>query len=157
MDLSKGMNYKVGDRLYSVVRFDDDGKLHLCKFEIADVVVTYTPTGKPRRPKFFVKMVTLNEVKAREDVGPMEQDIRWYSRTATRAVRESLMKYFGGFCNRSSDPEAKLLRAIYGEDQRPDVAADEIADMIHELKNFHKLFRQAFEEDDKTVQEVVCE
>ena len=146
---------EVGSVLYSVTRCSDDGKLHLWKTQVTDIIVTKTPTGRERKP--IIKAKGLNYFRRNgEEVFQINQ-FDYYD-SATNAVNASIRDYFQRKCGRDENSaEERMLKAIFGEEPNPRVAATEIVDVIYDLKNYHALFTEAFAEDDKKVQSIEVE
>ena len=139
-----------GTRLYECCRHDCDGAYHIDIVTVADVRQTFTPKGKPRKPVYLLHAE--NFARGEDNVRDYEtSDIEWYSTLAVDAVRLAFRNLFNA--NRRTDsPEERLLEAIFGE--KPDIrfAASEIPSVIADLKNFHRLFGEAFKLDEETVQ-----
>ena len=147
---------EVGSVLYNVTRCSDDGKLHLWKTQVTDIIVTKTPTGRDRKPIIKAKAINYYHGKGDDDgefnINPFD-----YYDSATNAVSASLRDYFDMKASRNMSSEDRLLNAIFGEKPNPRVAATELVDVIYDLKNYHALFSEAFAEDDKNVQSIEVE
>ena len=148
-------NVEVGSVLYSVTRCSDDGKLHLWKTQVTEIIVTKTPTGRERKPIVMARPINYEWRSGKEasQIDPFD-----YYDSATNAVNASIRDYFQRKCGRDENSaEERLLKAIFGEEPNPRVAATEIVDVIYDLKNYHALFAEAFAEDDKKVQSIEVE
>ena len=147
---------EVGSVLYSVTRCSDDGKLHLWKTQVTDIIVTKTPTGRERKPIYKAKPLNYYRHKGNDD-SEFQIDPFDYYDSATNAVSASLRDLFDRKCSGSDSPEDRLLKAIFGEEPNPRIAATELVDVIYDLKNYHALYAEAFAEDDKKVQAIEIE
>lgn len=147
---------EVGSVLYSVTRCSDDGKLHLWKTQVTDIIVTKTPTGRERKPIYKAKPLNYYRHKGNDD-SEFQIDPFDYYDSATNAVSASLRDLFDRKCSGRDSPEDRLLKAIFGEEPNPRIAATELVDVIYDLKNYHALYAEAFAEDDKKVQAIEVE
>ena len=143
-----------GDVLFKVSRCSDDGKLHLWKTQVTEIIVTKTPTGRERKPIVMARPINYEwrSGKDASQIDPFD-----YYDSATNAVSASLRDYFDMKASRNMSSEDRLLNAIFGEKPNPRVAATELVDVIYDLKNYHALFAEAFAEDDKKVQAIEVE
>lgn len=143
-----------GDVLFNVSRSSDDGKLHLWKTQVTEIIVTKTPTGRERKPIIMARPINYEWRNGNDatQINPFD-----YYDSATNAVSASLRDYFDMRASRNMSSEDRLLNAIFGEKPNPRVAATELVDIIYDLKNFHALFAEAFAEDDKKVQSIEVE
>ena len=141
-----------GSRLYWCTRHDDDGLHHIDVVTVVDIKQTYTAKGKRRKPVYLLHAENFCRGKyAQNGVQDYEtSDIEWYSPNAVEAVMCEFRNLFNAN-GRMDSPEERLLAAVFGE--KPDIrfAASEIPSVIADLKNFHRLFGEAFKLDEETV------
>lgn len=139
-----------GTRLFICCRHYDDGAYHIDIVTVAEVKQTFTPKGKPRKPVYLLHAENFAHGE-HNDIDYETGDIDWYSKFAVDAVRLAFRDLFN-MHRQSRTPEERLLNAIFGDEPNIRFAASEIPSVIADLKDFHRLFGEAFKLDEETVQ-----